>query len=132
VKHRAPASGGSRAPVAGSVRTHVSSHYGFRQLSPRRKAALAFAALYCVIFVAWVLPEVLRTPPQNWLPVPVVVIVVCGAFSTAAVVIEMVRSTVLSTSGWSDEKHFRVVMLTFGVLFVIQLTGALVGLSSFR
>jgi hypothetical protein len=93
---------------------------------------LALAALFFVAFVTWLLPKAMVTPPQSWPPVAVVVCVVLGAFSTAGVVVEMVRATVLTTSGWSDEKHFRVVMLAFGILFVVQLTGVLIALSSFR
>jgi len=33
-----------------------------------------------------------------------------------------------STSGWSDEKHFRFVMLALGVLLVIEFTGVLLAL----
>jgi len=72
----------------------VSPHYNFRQLSARRKAALWFAALSFVLFVAGVLP--------------------------------------LATAGWTDEKHFRMVLLLFGILLVVQLTGVLIALSSFK
>ena len=114
------------------VRTHVSSHYEFRQLSQRRKAALAFAALCFVVFVAWFLPEALRTPPQSWSPVAVLLCVGLGALSNAIVIIEMVRVTVTTTSDWTEERHFRFVMLAFGILLVVQLSGVLIGLSSFK
>jgi len=110
----------------------VSSHYEFRQLSQRRKVALAFAALYFVVFAAWFLPEALRTPPQSWSPVAVLLCVGLGALSNAIVVIEMVRSMMTTTSNWTDERHFRFVMLSFGMFLVVQLTGALIGLSSFK
>src|SRR5690242_14944786 len=100
-----------RRPLNANVRTHVSSHYNFRRLSPRRKMVLALAALFFVAFVTWFLPKAMVTPPQSWPPVAVIVCVVLGAFSTAGAIVEMVRATVLTTSGWSDEKHFRVVML---------------------
>jgi hypothetical protein len=93
---------------------------------------LALAALFYVVFVTWFVPKALVTPPHSWPPVAVVVCLVLGAFSNAGVVMEMVRATVLTTSGWSDEKHFRFVMLAFGILFVVQLTGVLIALSSFR
>ena len=118
--------------MGANVRTHVSSHYNFRLLSPRRKVALGFAALYFVVFVTWVLPNALRTPPQSWSPIAVLLCVGLGAFSTAIVVLEMVRSTVQRTAGWTDEKHFWLVMLAFGAFFVVQLTGVLLGQSSFK
>ena len=118
--------------MAANVRTHVSSHYSFGQLSPRRKTVLALAVLFFVAFVTWFLPKALLTPPRSWLPVAVVVCVVWGAFSTAGAVVEMVRATVPATSGWSEQRHFRVVVLAFGVLLVVQFTGVLLALSSFR
>ena len=121
-----------RAPVAADVRTHVSPHYSFRQLSTRRKAALWFAGFSFVVFVAGVLPQAMRTPPQTWPPVAVLLCVAWGALSTAIVMIEMVRSAIVATAGWTDEKHFRIVMLAFSILLVVQFTGVLIALSSFR
>jgi hypothetical protein len=108
------------------------SHYTFRQLSAQRKAALGFVAPSFVAFLAWVLPQALRTSPQSWPPVSVLLCVAWGALATAIALIEMVRSALASTAGWTDERHFRIVMLTFGVLLVIQFTGVLIALSSLR
>jgi hypothetical protein len=88
--------------------------------------------VWLVAFVVWFLPEALRTPPQSWSPVTVLVCVALGAFSTAIVVLEIVRGAVPATSVWNDEKHFRVVMFAFGCLLVVQFTGVLLALSSFR
>jgi len=108
----------------------VSSHYEFRQLSQRRKVVLAFAALWFVAFVAWFLPYALRQPPQSWSPAAVLLCVGWCALSTAIVVIEMIRGALPATSAWTDEKHFRMVMFTSGVFFVIQVAGVLLVLSS--
>ena len=105
---------------------------GFRHLSDRRKLALALALMWLVAFVVWFLPKALRTPPQSWSPVTVLVCVALGAFSTAIVVLEIVRGAVPTTSRWNDEKHFRVVVFAFGILLVVQFTGVLLALSRFR
>jgi len=110
----------------------VAPHYSFRQLSVRRKAALGFVALSFVAFLAGVLPLAMRTPPQTWPPVLVLAVVAWGAFANAIAVLEIVRSTVASTTAWTDERHFRTVMVAFGAFFVLQLTGVLLALSSYR
>jgi len=101
-------------------------------LSHRRKLALASAMVWLVAFAVWFLPEALHTSPQSWSPVAGLLCVAWGALSPAIVVLEIVRGTVPVTSSWNDERHFRIVMLTFGVLLAVQFTGVLVALSSFR
>jgi hypothetical protein len=106
------------------------SHYAFRQLSPRRKVALTVAVGWFVLFAAWVLPQALRSPPQSW---PIILVLLCvtfSAFSSAVASIELVRAGVPSTASWSDETHFRATGITFLLLLVVQFTGALMALSS--
>jgi hypothetical protein len=43
--------------MGSGARTQMPAHYSFRLLSPGRKAAPVFAALYFDPFVPWVLPD---------------------------------------------------------------------------
>ncbi len=92
----------------------MSSHYEFRQIGPRRKVAIAVALLCVVVFIVWILPEWTRTPFQ---PIAIV---------------EIARATLPSTSAWSDERHFRFVAWALGALLIIQSTGLLLALSSYK
>jgi hypothetical protein len=106
-------------------------HYEFRQVSLRRKAALGFAAICLIAFVALLLPEWLRAPLQRPSPIAVLLGGGLSAISSAIAIVEIARATLPSTSGWSDEKHFRFVRLALAVLLVIQFTGVLLALSSY-
>jgi hypothetical protein len=106
----------------------MSSHYEFRQLSLRRKAALALAVICLIAFVTLFLPELSRAPLQRPSPVALLLSVGLSASSSAIAAVEIVRAILPSTSGWSDEKHFRFVMLALGVLLVIEFTGVLLAL----
>ncbi len=110
----------------------MSSHYEFRQVSPRRKAALALAVICLIAFVALFLPELSRTPVQRPSPVALLLSVGLSASSSAIAVVEIARAMLPSTSGWSDERHFRFVMFALGVLLVIQFTGILLALSRYN
>lgn len=122
----------SRAPVAANVRTHMSSHYEFRQISPRRKVAIAVAVLCVMVFIVWILPEWTRTPFQPLSLSAVLLFIALSAISSAIAIVEIARATLPSTSAWSDERHFRFVAWTLGVLLVIQSTGLLFALSSYK
>ena len=109
----------------------MSSHYEFRKVGPRRKAALALAVICLIAFVGLLLPELSRTPVQRPSPGALVLSVGLSASSSAIAIVEIARAMLPSTSAWSDEKHFRLVMFALGVLLVIQFTGVLVTLSSY-
>ena len=106
----------------------MSPHYEYRQVSPHRKAALALAMICFIAFVALLLPEFSGVPLQRPSPVALLLSVGLSASSFAIAVVEIARAMLPSTSVWSDEKHFRFVMLTLGVLLVIQFTGVLLAL----
>jgi uncharacterized membrane protein YozB (DUF420 family) len=109
----------------------MSSHYEFREVSPRRKAALALAVICLIAFVALLLPELSRTPLQRPSPVALALSVGLSASSSAIAIVEIAPAMLPSTSAWSDEKHFRFVMLALGVLLVVQFTGVLLALSRY-
>jgi len=110
----------------------MSSHYEFRKVSFRRKAAVAVAIVCFGVFVAFILPEWTRRPFQALSPTAVLVTTCLSAISSAIAIVEIARATLPSTLGWSDERHFRFVILAFGVLLAIQFTGLLFVLSSNR
>lgn len=109
----------------------MSSHYEFREVSPRRKAALALAVICLIAFVALLLPELSRTPVQKPSPGALVLSVGLTASSSAIAIVEIARAMLPSTSAWPDERHFRFVTFALGVLLVIQFTGVLLALSSY-
>jgi len=94
----------------------MSSHYEFREVSPRRKAALALAVICLIAFAALLLPELSRTPLQRPAPVALVLSVGLSASACAIAIVKIVRAVSPSTSAWSDEKHFRFVMFALGGL----------------
>src|SRR5882762_1414236 len=110
----------SGPPLIFDVRTHVSSHYEFRQISLRRKVAMAVAMFCAVIFIVWILPEWTRTPFQPLALDAILLLVGLSAISSAITIVEIARATLPSTSGWSDERHFWFVARALGVLLVIQ------------
>jgi hypothetical protein len=96
-----------------------------RNLTPRRRIAIVFAAVWFVVFAAIVFPAAVHTSPDLW-PIAVVLVgVALSAFATSAAAVELVRSVASGLSSWSDERHFRVVFLVFAVLLVVQLLGVL-------
>ena len=96
-----------------------------RNLTPRRRVALFFAAAWLIFFAAVLLPGATNTSPYLW-PIPVVLVAVAfSAFATSAVAVELFRSAVPGLAGWADDKHFRVVVLAFAFLLPVQLLGVL-------
>ena len=93
--------------------------------------AMAVAMFCAVIFIVWILPEWTRTPFQPLALDAILLLVGLSAISSAITIVEIARATLPSTSGWSDERHFRFVARALGVLLVIQFTGVLLALSSY-
>ncbi len=110
----------------------MSSHYEFRQIGPRRKVAIAVALLCVVVFIVWILPEWTRTPFQPLSLAAVLLLIALSAISSAIAIVEIARATLPSTSAWSDERHFRFVAWALGALLIIQSTGLLLALSSYK
>ena len=102
----------------------------FPHLTPKRKVALAGAIVLWVASGGAFLLAVTQVSPALWPPYAVVVVVAVGALSAAVVIIEMIRGVSSRLAGWSDERHFIWVGLTFAALFVIQYTGIRVALST--
>jgi hypothetical protein len=93
---------------------------------------MAIAIVLWVPSAAWILFAMSRVPTALalWPPYAVLVLVAGGALSTAVVVLEMIRGISLRLAGWSDERHFIWVGVTFVLLFIIQYTGVRVALSA--
>ncbi len=95
----------------------------FKQLSPRRKAALVFAAVWVVLFLFFLAPAAIRSSPVSWPPVAVLFGIFLGPFASAIASVELLRGVVPSWENIPEEKHFNWVM----VLFVVFLALAAVG-----
>jgi len=93
---------------------------------------MAMAIVLWVPSAALILFAMSRVQPALalWPPHAVLALVAVGALSNAIVILEMIRGISPRLAGWSDERHFIWVGVTFVVLFIIQYTGIRVALSA--
>ena len=95
----------------------------FKQLTPRRKAALWLAAAWVVVFLFFLAPAAMRSSPVSWTPLAVLFGMFLGPFASAVVSVELLRAVVPGWENNSDEKHFSWVMVLFVVFIALAAFG---------
>jgi hypothetical protein len=102
----------------------------FADLTAKRKTALVVAGLLALVWLAWIIFAIARTPPAQWSAKLAIVIVTLGALSSAIVFVELFRPFFRVMTGWADREHFRCVAIVFALLAVVQNGGVLLTMST--
>lgn len=81
------------------------------------------AVIAWLAWAAWIAFFLRRLPPAEWPSVAIVLGVAGGAFGTAVLALEVLRSMSARMLTWSEKKYFRWVGIIFVALFAIQYVG---------
>jgi hypothetical protein len=103
----------------------------WRSMSFRRRAAIALAGLWLVVFATLFLPKALGISPLLWLPTMVIVVLALSALSEAVVLVEIFRATRPAPTLWADGRHFQVVWSVAAVLLIVQGLGVAVMMGAY-
>ena len=101
-------------------------------LSPpslQRKRLFNCAVAAWLFSTAWFVLLFHPTPSQ-WPTAALITATALGALGSAGVVVEVRRSLVPCAVAWTDQVHFRWVLVWAAVFFVVQFTGISIALAA--
>ena len=97
--------------------------------SLNRKRLLNCAVAAWLFSTAWFV-LLFHPSPSQWPAAALVMATALGALGSSGVVVEVRRSLVPSAVAWTDQVHFRWVLVWAAVFFAVQFTGIAIALAA--